>query len=349
MAVAASITTNPLLLALALASVCTVVWLRRGDSPWARAFRLYLWLGVFIVGIRVVLHVLVGLKFGDITVLPLPSIGLPSWAAGINLLGTVKLEGLLAAGLEGARLATMIIALGAANALANPKRLLRSAPGALLEIGTAVVVAVTVAPQLAESVQRVLRARTLRGQTGTGLRAVRQVALPVLQDTLDRSLALASAMDGRGYGRATEGRRNALVPWLSLGGLVAACIGIYGALAESLPAALGIPTLLLGVVLSVAGLALGSRTVRRTRYRADRWRPAEFVTMACGAAAAVAMFLTADLDPLGMTMPLTPLTWPGLPLLGATGMILGALPGFLTPDPPRTPSRAVVARTKVLT
>ena len=40
MAVAVSMTTNPLLLLLALAVVALVVANRRGSSPWARAFRL---------------------------------------------------------------------------------------------------------------------------------------------------------------------------------------------------------------------------------------------------------------------------------------------------------------------
>ena len=57
---------------------------------------------------------------------------------------------------------------GAANALANPKRLLRAFPAALYEVGIAVVVAVTVAPQLVESVQRVRRARRLRGDAARG-------------------------------------------------------------------------------------------------------------------------------------------------------------------------------------
>ncbi len=344
MAVAASVTTNPILLALAVAVVATVVSLRRGDSPWARAFRLYAVLGLFVIGLRLVLHVIVGLKFGDTLLLPLPEVRLPGWAAGINLLGDVRLEGLLAAGLEGARLATMILAIGAANALANPKRLLRAAPGALLEVGTAVVVAVTVAPQLAASVQRVLRARTLRGQSGVGLRAVRQVALPVLQDTLDRSLALASAMDSRGYGRATEGRRSGVTPWLSFGGLIAACVGIYGTLDAATPQLLGLPLLGLGVLLSVAGLALGSRSVRRSRYRPDRWLGAETLTAACGLLAAAALLASLRLTPLDMALPLSPINWPGLPVLAAVGLLVGALPAFLTPEPPAAPARNALRR-----
>jgi energy-coupling factor transport system permease protein len=342
--VALSVTTNPLLLALGVSVVTTVVVLRRGDSPWARSFRLYAILGAFVVGVRVVLHVLVGLKFGDHVLLPLPEVRLPSWAAGINLLGAVRLEGLLAAALEGARLAAMILAVGAANALANPKRLLRAAPGALLEIGTAVVVAVTVAPQLAQSVQRVLRARTLRGQAGGGLRSVRQVALPVLQDTLDRSLALASAMDSRGYGRATEAGRSRVTPWLSLGGLLAACVGIYAALDTSTPRWLGLPLLALGVLMSIGGLAVGSASVQRSRHRADPWLAAEWLTVGCGVVAAAAMLASLSLTPLDMTLPLSPLGWPGLPPLAAVGLLVGALPAFLTPEPAPVPARAQLRR-----
>ena len=49
LAVAASMTTNPLLLALILAVVWVVVIARRSDSPWSRAFRIYVALAVVIV------------------------------------------------------------------------------------------------------------------------------------------------------------------------------------------------------------------------------------------------------------------------------------------------------------
>ena len=229
-ALAASLTTNPLLLGLLFCSVWLVVANRRGSSPWARAFRLYVILGAVVIVSRLVFYVLVGFKFGVHLVLRLPSIPLPDWAAGIQLGGDVFLEGLLAAACLGLRLAVLIIAIGAANALANPKRLLRSLPRALHELGTAVVVSVSVAPQLAESVQRVMRARHLRGEAGRGLRVVPRVALPVLQDTLDRSLLLASAMEARGYGSHTDRHRAAWLPAVTLGGLVAVSLGMYGVL-----------------------------------------------------------------------------------------------------------------------
>lgn len=347
LAVAASTTTNPLLLALLLAVACLVVASRRGTSPWARAFRLYLYLGLAIVVLRVVLHVLVGLKYGETLLLDLPAVPMPSWAAGIQLFGPLHLESLVAAVSVALRLAVLVACIGAANALANPKRLLKAFPAALAEIGTAVVISVTAAPQLAESVQRVVRARRLRGDTARGLRSVRQVALPVLQDTLDRSLLLASAMDSRGYGHRVDQSRaaRALTGTLTLGGLLGSCLGLYGLLDTTAPVWLGVPVLLLGLALSVAGLWAGGRSVRRTTYRPDPWSLPEWVTAATGLVTAATLLVQVRLDPLAMSMPVTPLAWPALPLLALVGILVAALPAFLTPPPPapstrRSPTRA---------
>ncbi|WP_338748108.1 energy-coupling factor transporter transmembrane component T [Janibacter alittae] len=336
LAVAVSQTTNPLVLLIAAGAVTFVVVSRRSDSPWARAFKLYAVLGAFIIGLRIVLHVLVGLKWGEVTVLPLPLIELPDWAAGINLLGDVKLEGLLAAIFEGMRLATMILCIGAANALADPKRLLASLPGALQEIGTAIVVAISVAPQLVESVRRVHRARLLRGDGARGLRAFRRVAMPVLEDTLERSMALAASMDSRGYGRrnATSPARHRVTGSLALGGLLAMTVGSYGLLDATSPGWLGLPLLLVGVALGALGLASGSTAVTRTVYRPSPWRAAETLTAACGVIAAVAAFASASLEPAALSMPLTPIAPPPLPWILTVGLLVATLPGILTPPPP---------------
>jgi energy-coupling factor transport system permease protein len=337
LAVAASMTTNPLLLGLILGVVTVVVVARRTDSPWARAFRLYIGLGLVIIAFRVVLHVLVGLKWGTTTVLPLPRIALPSWAAGIDLLGHVYLEGWLAALLAGCQLAVLVIAIGGANALANPKRLLRSLPNALHEVGTAVVVSVSVAPQLAESVQRVLRARLLRGEVGRGLRAIPRIALPVLQDTLDRSLLLASAMESRGYGRraVTAAPRRLMVGGLTLGGLLLIAFGMYGVLDPTrLPGSLGISVLAAGLLAAAGGLVLGGREIRVTSYRPDPWLFPETLTVLCGLAAAVSMIVSRRQDPGLLTMPLEPIGAPDLPVFATLGILLAVLPAFVTPAVP---------------
>lgn len=335
LATAASRTTNPLLLALILAVAWLVVAARRTDAPWALGFRLYVWLGVVIVVFRVVFRVIFGGGQGEQVLLTLPQIPLPEWAAGIRLFGPVAFEQLLAGFYDGLRLATMLICLGAANALANPKRLLRAVPGALYEVGTAVVVALSVAPQLVESVLRVRRARRLRGAGQRGMRALRGIAMPVLQDSLERSLALAAAMDSRGYGRrGTAGRGfRAATGLLVLGGLVGICIGGYGLLDATAPGYLSGPLLLAGVLLAGTGFVLGGRMVHRTVYRPDRWRLPELLVVVCGIAAAAGMYLAA---PDVAYPPLSPLSWPQLALLPAGGILVAALPAWLAPPPPRS-------------
>lgn len=332
LAVACSRTSNPVLLLLAVTVASLVVAAKRGSSPWARAFRLYLVLAAVIIVLRVLLHVVVGYKLGSTRLYQLPSIELP----GITLLGPLYLEGLLAAAVEGLRLASLIACIGAANALANPKRLLRALPSALHEIGTAVVISVTVAPQLAESVQRVRRARVLRGEGGTGIRSVGRVALPVLQDTLDRSLSLASAMDSRGYGRRTEQSpvTRRVTAALTLTGLLGAGIGMYGLLDSTAPAVIGLPMLVLGLALSAIGMWVGGRSVQRSVYRPDPWAVPEWLVAGSGLLAAVLVVVQSARAPGTLVLPLEPLAAPALPLLPVVGILAAALPAFVAPDPP---------------
>ena len=139
----------------------------------------------------------------------------------------------------------------------------------------------SVAPQLAESVQRVRRARQLRGDTTRGIRSVPSVALPVLEDTLERSLLLAAAMDSRGYGRAGAAPRShrLLTGAVTLGGLLASARRHLRRARHARPRrVMGTPPLLLGLALSALGLWLGGRHVDRSTYRPDPWRGAEWLT-----------------------------------------------------------------------
>ena len=177
-----------------------------------------------------------------------------------------------------------MICVGAANSLANPKRLLRAVPPALYEIGTALVVAVSVLPQFADSLRRVRAAQALRaGETGR-LGRLRRLLVPVLEDALERSLALAAGMDSRGYGRAgaaTAAQRRT-TGTLMLVGLVGICVGTYAVLDRTAPRILALPMLAVGVVAAVAGLRSAGRRVERTRYRPDPWGPPELAVVAAG-------------------------------------------------------------------
>jgi energy-coupling factor transport system permease protein len=340
LATAASRTTNPLLLALVAAVAGFVVARRRTEAPWARGFRVYLYGGLAVVAIRVVFRALFDSQGGGHVLFVLPEIPLPEAAEAISIGGPVSLEGVLAAAYDGLRLATLLLCIGAANVLANPKRLLRSLPAALYELGAALAVAITLAPQVIESGVRVWRARQLRGAT-TRRRLVKEVAFPVLEDALDRSLALAAAMDARGYGRrtaVTEGRRRATAT-LVLTGLLGVCVGTYGLLDGTAPRVLGAPAMVLGLAVAAGGTWMAGRQVQRTAYRPDPWAAPEWAVSACGAVAGATMIVVSATDPAALHPSLQPLTWPSLPLLPALGVLVGLLPAWLAP-PVHTPATA---------
>lgn len=333
LAAAASMTTNPLVLLLVVAAAALVVALRRGDHPWAKAFELYLVLGLVIVVIRVVFRIVLGAADGTRVLLYLPEIPLPAWAAGIRLLGPVTSEALLAGFYDGLRLAAIVIAIGAANALANPKRLLKSLPPALYEVGSALVVAVTVLPQVADSVRRVRSARHLRGEPSSRWGRLRRLVVPVLEDALERSMRLAAGMDARGYGRAgsTTIRRRRGTGALMILGLLGICMGVYAGLDKTAPRVLAVPMLLLGCALALAGFVAAGRGVERSRYRADRWQRAEVAVAAGGLVAAVTVYLLRRSDPLLLYPGVDEVPGISVPLL--LGLLFAALPAVASPPP----------------
>ncbi|MFI6097945.1 CbiQ family ECF transporter T component [Lentzea sp. NPDC051213] len=325
LATAASRTTNPLVLGLILAVAGLVVVTCRANTPWAGTYGVFLKFGLLVIGLRVLLHVFLGGIAGPTILFTLPQIPLPDWAQGIRIGGPVSAEGLVFALYQGLLLATILSCVGAANALANPKRLLRSLPAALYEVSVAVVVALTVAPQLVASARSVRRARKLRGDTARGVRAIRTMLVPVLEDALERSLVLAASMDSRGYGRTAgiSRRDRALTGTLVLAGLFGFCIGMYGLLSDAYT---GWPLLAAGGVLAIAGLKVGARRVPRTRYRPDRWTPRAIGVASSGVAGALVLVFSGD---PALSPPTVPLAAPELPLLPALGVVVALLPVVL--------------------
>jgi len=337
LAACASFTTNPWILLLLIGVACLTVAARRGDQPWADSFRIYLWLGLVIVVVRVLFRVLLGGGDGGQVVLHLPAVPLPSWALGLRLFGDVTRESVLAGLYDGLRLATVVICVGAGNALANPKRLLRSVPPALYEIGSALVVAITVLPQLADSLRRVRLAQTLRGGEHGRVRGLRRLVVPVLEDALERSLALAAGMDTRGYGRTAgaTARERRTTGALMLAGLCAVCVGAYAALDRTTPAWLGRPMLVIGVGLSFVAVRQAGRRVVRSRYRPAPWRWPETVVAGSGVVVGLAGWwishhqLAVAYPSLSVapTVSLLGLLAAGVGLLGALAAPRTAVPG----------------------
>ena len=346
----ASLTTNPLVEGLLLAATTFVVVSRRDDGPWARSFRLYAVLGAAVFALRILYRIVFGGGDGDHVLFTLPRIPLPAIVSGVRLLGPVSLESILYGAYDGLRLATIIVAVGAANSLASPRRLLRSLPAALYEIGTVLVVAVTVFPQLAESAVRVARARRLRLPSAPSrslrvrARFVRGLVVPVLADSLDSAIALAASMDSRGFGRAASGsrRHRILAATTALGSVACLMLFAYDLVSGRLPTlALGsVVTLHLRDVLVVAGVVaafvsirLSGHGVRRSRYRPDRWLVPELLTVACGFAPVVAIIAVgagSGASALYPTVLPTP-DIPTLPTVMLVAVVVALLPSVLTP------------------
>ncbi len=338
---AATRTRNPLLLLLLLAVAGYVVTARRPDAPWARSFSFFLKLGLVVLVLRLVLQVIFGAGVPGRTVFSLPQVPVPDWATGLHIGGRVTAEGLVTALYDGLQLGVLFACIGAANALASPARLLKLVPGALYEAGVAVTVALSFAPSVVASVSRVRAARRLRGRPSGGLRGLRGLAVPVLEDALERSVTLAAAMDSRGFGRrgAVSAGSRRLTVGLTLAGLLALCAGVYGLLDASTPAVLGLPMLAAGTAVAGAGLLLGSRRAPRTRYRPDRWALPEWLVAGCGIAAAAALALAATQGVEGISPTTSPLVAPTLPLLPLIGVLAGMLPAWLAPPLPHPAGR----------
>jgi energy-coupling factor transport system permease protein len=97
-------------------------------------------------------------------------------------------------------LVALILIFAAASALSNPHEFLRVLPRKYYGLGLATVIASSVAPQSARSIERVRAARRLRGESSTGIASFKKVGVPVLEESLERSIELAASLESRGYG-----------------------------------------------------------------------------------------------------------------------------------------------------
>ena len=201
---------NSWLAGAAIAGATILVWRYAADAPWARSFWFSLKIGAFILIIRTIVGVLIGVPIPGTKLFSLPILPLPSWLAGIRIGGVITQERLLSSLHEGLIIVAVISLFGAAVSLTSPHKLLRITPIAIYEFGVATVIATSALPNLVQSISRIRRARLLRGDEKPSWRAI---ALPLLEDSLSRSLELAAAMDSRGYGISRKRSRYRPITW----------------------------------------------------------------------------------------------------------------------------------------
>jgi energy-coupling factor transporter transmembrane protein EcfT len=204
-------------LAIAVAAISVLKFAEK--APWSKSFWFSLKLGAFILVIRTFVGVLIGVPIPGTALFSVPILPLPNWIAGIRIGGVVTQERLLSSIHEGLIIITVIAMFGAAVSLTSPHKLLRITPVVIYEFGVATVIATSALPQLVLSAARIRRARALRGDEKPSWRSI---AIPLLEDSLSRSLELAAAMDSRGYGISRKRSRYRPIPWQLLDSFVVA-------------------------------------------------------------------------------------------------------------------------------
>jgi energy-coupling factor transporter transmembrane protein EcfT len=181
-----------------------------GNFPWSNSFWFSLRLGIFILIIRALTGVLIGVPIPGTKIAEVPIVPLPSWMAGIRIGGVITQERLLASLHEGLVITSVIALFGAAVSLTSPHKMLRVLPVMVYEFGVALVIATSSLPQLVASYSRIKRARVLRGDEKPKFKSI---ALPLLEEALSKSLDLAAAMDARGYGVNRSRSRYRPINW----------------------------------------------------------------------------------------------------------------------------------------
>lgn len=174
-----------------------LVLIRSDGSPWNKTFWFSLKFATALLLFRLAIGVLIGVPIPGSVLFTIPRIQLPSWMPGIRIGGAVTVERLSSSMHEGLVIATIIILFGAASSLTSPHKLLRVLPVAIYEIGITLVIATSLFPQIAGSATRIRQAQRLRGIDRPSFASI---AIPLLEESLTRTLQLAESMDSRGFG-----------------------------------------------------------------------------------------------------------------------------------------------------
>jgi energy-coupling factor transport system permease protein len=278
-AISASLTVNPLTLFGLGALSMLIVLAFRDQSPWSRSVVFYIRLAAIVIAIRLLFRIIFNLESdpaNPLLVLPEVNLGLGN-SFTMHLFGSISAESLQAALTDGLRLAAIILAIGMANSLANPMKLLKSTPGALYEIATAISIAINLAPQLIASLNRVRRARGLRGQS-KGIKALPGLVIPVLEDTIDQSMTLAASMSARGFGRkGTQSKaRLTLTRFTGLVGLVLIAVGAFLLILSPTNQVLDLSITSAGLLSTVIYIKMSALGSLRTRYLVQKFRTGDY-------------------------------------------------------------------------
>ena len=164
------------------------------------ALRAALLLAAGFVALRVVYRVVFGGgNGGGALLLDLPRVRLSGPFEHITLFGQVTTGGIANAAQSALPFAALVLALGLVSVAFDLRALLTrgAVRGPVRTVSRALVVAWATFPALLGSVRRVRVARELRGERG-----VASLLVPVLEQTVERAIALGASMEVRGFAAA---------------------------------------------------------------------------------------------------------------------------------------------------
>ena len=293
MAIVAGVSQSALTqIVICLAALAAILMFRE-EAPWSRSVKFYLFLAGFVIIARVLFRIVFNIQNPeDTTALELPGFTVNlGFGPPVELFGAVGLQALIGGATDGLRLAAIILSIGMASSLANPRTLLKSTPSALYEIASAISVAINLAPQMISSLQRVRKARSLRGRS-KGLGSMAGTVIPVLEDAIDSSLSLAASMDSRGFGRRGNLSKS-LVLAARLSSLMAVVFLSVGSFALLVGQTQTVGWLLIavGIITSYATIRINSKSQIRTRFEPVNFQTLDGLLLSLSAALLIAAIL----------------------------------------------------------
>lgn len=313
---------NPwvLIQVLVIAAVVRTVWQRTTagrDMAW------FLKIAASFVAVGVAFNVLT-VHSGDLVIVELPASwpiigGLLTWNALVyGILGGIALFTLVLTGITVSSLISWI-------------DLFHVMPRRLAPIAVTGSVAWVFLPQTAIAWRQIREAQVMRGHRFRRARDFVPLVVPLLAGGLDRSLAMAEALESRGFGGSPENLPRGERRWKELAVSIGVIVGLGGlavaayCLAVGLAAWATVAATTAIVSLVFAARATPDRSVARTRYRELAWTRADSLVTGTSLSVLAAVILWNSIRPDSLAYRVYPtLSIPGadLPLLLVLGLLL---------------------------
>jgi energy-coupling factor transport system permease protein len=331
----AILTKNPFYLFIVVLAVGINYFGLNTNSPTARGWGAFLYLGLVMVALSVAFNLLF-VRAGATPLFTLPELRWKTTAelgqvTVIQIGGQVSLESLIYGLNTGLALMTILLIFATFNTQIDHYQLLRSMPRFLYQSAIVMSIAMTFIPHMVVAQHEIREAQVLRGHRFRRLRDLLPLFVTLLAEGLERSLTLAESMEARGFSSPSDQTTQAglLIKTLIALALIILASGAF-AWSYTPNKIIGGTMMLIGGVILVVALWLVGRKMQRSRYRRTWWRQQDSL-MATAAFIVILVMVTTWLTNRVTLIfyPYPKLAWPTFtPLIGVT-LLLIATPALV--------------------